>query len=130
LLYILYRMQFNIKSLLSHHLLIAMLIVVFILIYFFQKEIESSHLPRFKADKRSLSPSPSPHIVDREPLIREDPSIIPANEVYQTSYRDWAGLDNTIYSKDVPLFNAGDKKKMDPPNINSQQRRVNFIEVD
>jgi hypothetical protein len=130
-------MQFNVKALLSHRLLIAVsLIVVVIMVYFFRQEAASSHLPRFKpAAQAKLQPQPQPQpqpaaeILDRLPLVREDPFILPANEVYKDSYKDCTTGDDTLYSKDAPLFKAGDKTDLVAPNINSPQRRVNFVEL-
>ncbi len=70
--------------------------------------------------------------LDRMYLEREVPSLLPANEEILTSYKDWTingtPVDKELYAKDAPLFNGQMKEggALAPPNINGEQRRVNF----
>ena len=66
--------------------------------------------------------------LDRLPLARENNALLPANESLQTNYKDWdnANADNELYAKGNPLFNQQNKAALAPPDINSNQRRINF----
>jgi hypothetical protein len=134
-------MQYNLRQ---YKWLIALgIILIVIMVYFFQQEASAVHLPRFKVEAPLvIAQPPVPNIVDRVPLVREDTSILPANEVYKNTYKDWAkeedklysndklNSNDKLYSNDAPLFPAGDKPAaLVAPNVNSPQRRVNFVEV-
>jgi hypothetical protein len=122
-------MQYNLRQ---YKWLIALgIILIVIMVYFFQQEASAVHLPRFKVEAPLvIAQPPVPNIVDRAPLVNEDPSILPANEVYKNTYKDWAKEEDKLYSNDAPLFTAGDKPAaLVAPNVNSPQRRVNFVEV-
>ena len=68
-----------------------------------------------------------PNILDRQYLERENPSLLPANEIQQTNYKDWnTTAEKEIYSSDAPLFNQQGPINLVTPDINSTQRRVNF----
>jgi hypothetical protein len=68
--------------------------------------------------------------VDRQPLIIEYPTLLPANEATKLFYKDWPngkGVETEMYSNDAPLFNSiGEARQLIPPDINSSQRRVGF----
>jgi hypothetical protein len=67
--------------------------------------------------------------LDRMYIEREIPSLLPANEEILTSYKDWTingeSVDKELYAKDSPLFNK-ERVSLTPPDINGNQRRVNF----
>ena len=68
-----------------------------------------------------------PTILDRQYLTRETPSLLPANEIQQTNYKDWnTTAEKEIYSSDAPMFNQNGPINLVTPDINSTQRRVNF----
>jgi len=68
--------------------------------------------------------------VDRQPLIIEYPTLLPANEATKLFYKDWPngkGVETEMYSNDAPLFNfTSESRQLIPPDINSSQRRVGF----
>ena len=123
-------MQVNIKVL----VLLLVIVILTSVIYFVDKN-------RSSGNKKSLSSSSSSSstasidsiknnlqqtILDRQPLERENPTLLPANESIQNSYKDWNGLDNDLYSSDVPLFTSTNSSKPVPLDLNSNHRRVNF----
>ena len=69
--------------------------------------------------------------LDRQRLERENLTLLPANEIIQTSYKDWnVGNNGTIiekelYSSDAPLFKQAGAALV-PLDVNGGQRRVNF----
>ena len=69
--------------------------------------------------------------LDRQRLERENLTLLPANEIIQTSYKDWnVGNSGTIiekelYSSDAPLFKQA-AGALVPLDVNGVQRRVNF----
>ena len=72
--------------------------------------------------------------LDRQRLEREIPTLLPANESIQTSYKDWNvggsgttknSVEKELYANDAPLFTGG-KNDLVPLDINGTQRRVNF----
>ena len=69
--------------------------------------------------------------LDRKRLERENLTLLPANEIIQTSYKDWnVGNSGTIiekelYSSDAPLFKQAGGALV-PLDVNGGQRRVNF----
>ena len=71
--------------------------------------------------------------VDRQPLIIEYPTLLPANEATKLFYKDWPngkGVETEMYSNDAPLFNStSEARQLTPPDINSSQRRVGFWDV-
>jgi hypothetical protein len=64
--------------------------------------------------------------LDRQPLEREIMTLLPANEAIKANYKDWnvKGLEKELYASDMPLFNG--KVDLVTPEINSNQRRINF----
>jgi hypothetical protein len=68
--------------------------------------------------------------LDRQRLERENLTLLPANEIIQSSYKDWnvggTIIEKELYATDAPLFN-GEKIKLVPLDINGTQRRVNFF---
>jgi hypothetical protein len=67
--------------------------------------------------------------VDRLPLVEENTHIIPANEIMQMNYMDFAYKDQVekeLYTPDAPLFAKGSTNLV-PLDVNdSAHRRVNF----
>ena len=70
-------------------------------------------------------------ILDRQPMIEENPTIIPANEVLQATFKDFNKefakdqVKKELYADDAELFN-GEPAKIVPIDINSTHRRINF----
>lgn len=64
------------------------------------------------------------------PLPTDADPILPANEMNLTNYKDLENInaEKEVYTNDVPLFitNDGNNKKVNPLDVNSQHRRVNF----
>jgi hypothetical protein len=66
-------------------------------------------------------------VVDRLPLVEENSTIIPANEIIQMNYKDCnSQLDKELYTNDSPLFAPGSTNLV-PLDVNdSAHRRINF----
>ena len=64
------------------------------------------------------------------PLSTDADPILPANEMNLTNYKDLENInaEKEVYTNDVPLFitNDGNNKKVNPLDVNSEHRRVNF----
>jgi hypothetical protein len=71
-----------------------------------------------------------PFVVDRIPLVVENPTIIPANEIEQMNYKDCNSTDQVekeFYTKDAPLFTEKGPTPLVPFDLNNgTHRRVNF----
>jgi len=76
-----------------------------------------------------------PFVVDRIPLVVENPTIIPANEIVQMNYKDCNLTDCNLteqgekefYTKDAPLFAEKGSIPLVPFDLNDgTHRRVNF----
>jgi hypothetical protein len=76
-----------------------------------------------------------PFVLDRIPLVEENPLIIPANEIVQMNYKDCNLSDNNLkdpvekefYTKDAPLFAEKGPTTLVPFDLNDgTHRRVNF----
>ena len=74
-----------------------------------------------------------PFIVDRLPLVEENPVIVPANEIVQMNYKDCNEqvykdqIEKEFYTKDAPLFTEKGPTTLVPFDLNSDvHRRVNF----
>jgi hypothetical protein len=69
----------------------------------------------------------SPAVVDRLPLVEENPLILPANEIAQMNYKDvTVKVEKELYTQDAPLFTGGPTNLV-PLDINdSAHRRINF----
>ena len=72
-------------------------------------------------------------LVDRLPLVEEDVSIRPANEIAQMNYKDCNSVvykdqvEKELYTTDSPLFKEKGPVNLVPLDINdSVHRRVNF----
>jgi hypothetical protein len=72
-------------------------------------------------------------LVDRLPLVEEDVSIRPANEIAQMNYKDCNSVvykdqvEKELYTTDLPLFKEKGPVNLVPLDINdSTHRRVNF----
>ena len=81
--------------------------------------------------------------LDRAPLDDENLSLIPANEIIDSNYKDWyvgavgangvgangvgtgAAVDKELYAKGKPLFNQTNVPLV-PLDVNGTNRRVNF----
>lgn len=75
----------------------------------------------------------SPHDVDRLPLVEENTTIVPANEIVPMHYKDCNQpilkdqVEKELYTPDAPLF-----REMGPINLvqldinDSTHRRINF----
>jgi len=69
--------------------------------------------------------------LDRQRLERENLILLPANEIIQSSYKDWNvgnsknNVEKELYSSDAPLF-TNRANKLVPLDVNGGQRRVNF----
>ena len=75
--------------------------------------------------------------LDRQRLERENLTLLPANEIIQSSYKDWNvgnsgnsgtnknNVEKELYSSDAPLF-TNRANKLVPLDVNGGQRRVNF----
>ena len=74
-----------------------------------------------------------PVVIDRLPLVEENPLILPANEIARMNYKDvhekiYKDTDEKeLYTHDPPLFNLNGPINLVPLDINdSSHRRVNF----
>ena len=74
-----------------------------------------------------------PFIVDRLPLVEENPVIVPANEIVQMNYKDYNEqvykdqTEKELYTKDAPLFGEKGPTHLVPFDLNNDvHRRVNF----
>ena len=69
-------------------------------------------------------------MVDRVPLVVENPTIIPANEIVQRNYKDCnlnEEAEKEFYTKDAPLFAEKGPTPLVPFDLNDgTHRRVNF----
>jgi hypothetical protein len=69
--------------------------------------------------------------LDRKRLERENLTLLPANEIIQTSYKDWnVGNSGTIIEKELystlpPLFKQAGAALV-PLDVNGTNRRINF----
>jgi hypothetical protein len=68
-------------------------------------------------------------VVDRLPLVEENTSIVPANEIMQMNYKDCTYKDQVekeLYTNDSPLFTNAQVTAV-PLDLNdSTHRRINF----
>lgn len=72
-------------------------------------------------------------VLDRPPLVEENPSIIPANELVQMNYKDWNSqvyadkVEKDFYTNDTPLFTEMGPVNLVQLDVNaSGHRRINF----
>lgn len=72
-------------------------------------------------------------VVDRPPLVEENPSIIPANEIQQMNYKDYNShlykdnVEKEFYTNDLPLFSEKGPKNLVALDVNATgHRRINF----
>ena len=72
-------------------------------------------------------------VLDRPPLVEENPSIIPANELVQMNYKDWNSqvyadkVEKDFYTNDTPLFTEMGPVNLVPLDVNATgHRRINF----
>ena len=71
--------------------------------------------------------------LDRQRLERENLTLLPANEIIQTSYKDWnvgtnnnsGNVEKELYSTLPPLF-TNQASKLVPLDVNGTNRRINF----
>jgi len=80
-----------------------------------------------------MKPQSGPFIVDRLPLVEENPVIVPANEIVQMNYKDYNEqvykdqTEKELYTKDTPLFGEKGPTNLVPFDLNNDvHRRVNF----
>jgi hypothetical protein len=82
------------------------------------------------ANANSHRSQEGPFVVDRLPLVVENPTIIPANEIVQMNYKDCNLTDQVekeFYTKDAPLFAEKSSTPLVPFDLNDgTHRRVNF----
>ena len=87
------------------------------------------------ANANSHRSQEGPFVVDRIPLVVENPTIIPANEIVQMNYKDCNLTDCNLtdqvekefYTKDAPLFAEKGPTTLVPFDLNDgTHRRVNF----
>ena len=71
--------------------------------------------------------------VDRLPLVEENTTIIPANEIIAMNYKDCNSdlnkdkIEKELYTTDAPLFVETGPRDLVPIDLNdSTHRRVNF----
>jgi hypothetical protein len=108
-------------------ILLLIIIVLTSIIYVVDKTAKSKHTLIPTITPTIVKPDVSnTTILDRQPLEREPPTLLPANETIKTYYKDWNGLDNELYSIDAPLFAQSGSSQLVPPDLNSSHRRVNF----
>ena len=72
-------------------------------------------------------------VVDRPPLVEENPFIIPANEIQQMNYKDYNShlykdnVEKEFYTNDLPLFSEKGPKNLVALDVNATgHRRINF----
>jgi hypothetical protein len=71
--------------------------------------------------------------LDRQRLERENLTLLPANEIIQTSYKDWnvgtnnnsGNVEKELYSTLPPLFKQSGGALV-PLDVNGTNRRINF----
>jgi hypothetical protein len=85
------------------------------------------------ANTNSRRSQQGPFVVDRVPLVVENPVIIPANEIVQMNYKDCNEtvlkdeMEKEFYTKDAPLFAEKGPTTLVPFDLNDgTHRRVNF----
>lgn len=79
----------------------------------------------------ALRSQEGPVVVDRLPLVEENPLILPANEIAQMNYKDVSlykdNVEKELYTPDAPLFPSNGPTNLVPLDINdSSHRRINF----
>ena len=86
-----------------------------------------------EANANSRRSQEGPFVVDRLPLVVENPDIIPANEIVQMNYKDCNEtvfkdeMEKEFYTKDAPLFAEKGPTTLVPIDLNDgTHRRVNF----
>jgi hypothetical protein len=65
-------------------------------------------------------------VLDRLPLVEENPSIIPANEIVQMNYKDCNKEEKELYTEDAPLFTEKHTSIVSLDVNDSTHRRINF----
>lgn len=119
-------MQLNIKYIVS---VIAVIIAIIIVFYIFNKP----QCNMIRPSNIKSSTANNTEIIDRLPLVREPTNILPANEIYQINYKNVnmveTNVEKELYTDDKPLYDMNSDKSLTPPDLNSTQRRVNFIEI-
>jgi hypothetical protein len=85
------------------------------------------------ADPATTNVQKGPFIVDRLPLVEENPVIVPANEIVPMNYKDCNEevykdqMEKELYTKDAPLFGEKGPTKLVAFDLNNDvHRRVNF----
>ena len=114
-------MEFNQKFILI--ILLGLVIIIYSIMQYKTKLVAP-----IKKNNAPASASASAPILDRLPLVRENPFIAPANEIYQANYKDWENVEHELYANDKPLFDLAGPVNLVAPDINSTRRRVNFVE--
>ena len=65
-------------------------------------------------------------VVDRLPLVEENTSIVPANEIVAMNYKGCQlNNENELYTNDSPLFHEK-AAPLVPLDVNAGQRRINY----
>ena len=118
-------MQYNSKIVFIS--IVSILFVIFIVFTVRKAKAKALHKKQTHQPEEHQPEEHQPNILDRQYLERENPSLLPANEIQQTNYKDWnTTAEKEIYSSDAPLFNQQGPINLVTPDINSTQRRVNF----
>ena len=128
-------MAFNYKNVLIF-LILGLIVYVGYMIYYPKNNV-SIQMPMATAPgsgpamakpTASCAMNPSKDI-DRQPLVKEIPELISANEIIQMNYKGFdcdCGVDKEFYTNDKPLFDLEGPVNLTPLDINGANRRVNF----
>jgi hypothetical protein len=106
--------------------IIIALVIYLICLAFQPKKAKPLYMKQFPPPLKKTNEQDST-VVDRLPLVAENPLILPANEIAQMNYKDvTVNVEKELYTHDAPLFTGGPTNLV-PLDVNdSAHRRVNF----
>jgi hypothetical protein len=109
-------------------LFVCLVVLTYVAFQYFKPRTCSMGRPPIEIKAIDVSAVNTTKDIDRQPIVRETPELLPANEIINMNFKavGETGLDKEFYSSDAPLFNLSGPVNLTPLDINGPTRRVNF----